>query len=205
MSYDEKVVKIDCVLCRKPKIWRSPYQKFRNDINESTKVCNDCFDFWELGKKTAKATQADGKDTKTSVPIKVPISVRMGNPEGPTEVLGKDVMAAMGGVGLRGTELGGKWHGHPTHINLVNHQDKEDSFYIGGGSLEFKVPVARSNAMKKIMVAFFNAIAKARVDGFNEGRNLLTALANGDVSLETYSERADNARVGRKPKTRFGE
>ncbi len=57
--------------------------------------------------------------------------------------------------------------------------------------------------MARVVAAFYNAIAKARVDGFNEGRNLLTGLASGSVSLESFSEQADNSRVGKKPKKRW--
>lgn len=203
---DKKAVKvIECVLCRKPKNWNSPYNLYENQICEWSKVCRTCEELWELGKKTMAATKADGKGTQARVYIHVPTHAKMGDALGPVEVDGKDIMRALGGVSLRGTAMGGAFRG-PGRENIVSissASDPDDNLYIsGGGSLDFKVPKERAEAMKRVIVGFFNAIAKARVDGFNEGRNLLLGLAHGHVSLESFSEQADNARVGKKPKRR---
>lgn len=196
--------KIECRLCRKEKAWRSPYQEFRNEISDWSRICNDCTALWELGKKTVAATKADGKDTQGRVHIEVPTDPHRGKPDGATGVRGKDIMTAMGGVSLRGTAMGNPWRGKGDKdiVDISGGADDEDGSYIGGGSLDFKVPKARAEAMRRVVVAFYNAIAKARVDGFNEGRNLLRGLAEGSVRIEDYSEQADNARAGKKPKKR---
>lgn len=127
----------------------------------------------------------------------------LGDPGSSAAIKGTDVVAAMGGISLRGTAMGGNWRNGVENHSIVELQDKDDYLYVGGQSVEFTAPKARVLAMKRVVAAFFNAIAKARVEGFNEGRNLLTGLARGEVTLESFSEQADNARVGKKPKKRW--
>jgi hypothetical protein len=202
MSEEKKYPEIECRLCRKKYECPPAYHHGRK-IDEWSKVCQPCHDMWELGKKAAKAARADGKDMEAMVPQTVPTNTKLGNVEGPTDIKGLDVIAAMGAVSLRGTEMGSRFGGSGERINIVSHQDERDWVYIAGQSLTIKVPKARAMAMQKIVTAFLNAIAKARVEGFNEGRNLLLGLAKGEVSLETYSEQADNSRVGKKPRKRW--
>jgi hypothetical protein len=203
MSEEQKPKTIECRLCRKPKEWTTQWNHRANEISEWSKVCRDCEKLWELGKKTMAATKADGKETTARAHIDTPTTPKRGDPQGPTEVRGKDIMLALGGIGLRGTELGRRFGDKGEIISITQSTDDGDNWYIsGGGSVDFKVPRARAEAMKRIVGAFFNAIAKARVDGFNEGRNLIAALAKGEVSLDSYSEQVDNSRVGKKPKRR---
>jgi len=201
-------VKVTCTLCRKEKDSpKTTYTALGIHSWQQRAVCPDCVNIWEIGKKTMAASKADGKDTEARVHIEVPehLHARMGDPLGVTAVRGKDVMTAMGGVSLRGTEIGGRGHNSEKDIvNISATQDDRDTSYIGGGTLSFKVPKARAEAMKRVVAAFFNIVAKARVDGFNEGRNLLAGLAKGTVKLEDFSEQADNSRVGKKPQTRWG-
>lgn len=196
---------IECRLCRKPKRWEGPFAPHRSEIDEWSKVCKECIEFWELGKKAAKAAKSDGKDTETRVPSLVPVNPKLGDAGGPTVVKGLDIIAAMGGISLRGTEMGSKFGGSGERLSIVEMQDKGDWTYVGGGSLPFKVPKARAIAMQKVVTAFLNAIAKTRVDGFNEGRNLLAGLAKGELKLEDFDVQTDNARAGKKPKKRWGE
>ena len=202
-------VKVTCTLCRKEK--NSPKQTYSaNGIHswQHRGVCPDCVSIWEIGKKTMAASKVDGKDSEARVQIEVPahLLTKMGDPLGPTQVRGKDVMTALGGVSLRGTEIGSRWHGGKKDIvNISETQDDRDTSHIGGGTLNFKVPKARAEAMKRVFAAFYNIVAKARVDGFNEGRNLLLGLSKGEVSLESYSQQTDNARAGKKPKKRWDE
>lgn len=198
---------IECRLCRKPKKWKTQYQisAYANEIEPWSKVCKECSAIWELGKKTLAANKADGKDYEAVAYINVPTESKMGDPKGPTEVHGKDIMLAMGGVSLRGTDLADPWTRTKTveTVDITGTQDEKDSSYVsGGGSLRFKAPKARAQAMKRVIAAFYNAVAKARVDGFEEGRNLLLGLASGHVKLDEFSEQADNTRAGRKPRRR---
>lgn len=196
---------IECVLCRKKKEYRQPYSTGGSEISAWSKVCNDCEAFWELGKKAAKATKADGKEMRASAPSEVPVHPKMGDPKASVVVKGTDIMAALGGISLRGTARGDTWRDGVENYSIVELQDRGDWTYVGGQSVTFTAPKARIVAMQRIVAGFLNAIAKARVDGFNEGRNLLTGLASGSVSLESFSEQADNARAGRKPKKRWGD
>jgi hypothetical protein len=190
---------VECVLCRKKK--ESP----RHDGNWNwSRVCPECESFWELGKRAAKASRADGKDHEVLVPSLVPMSPKLGDVSGPVEIKGLDIIAAMGGASIRGTAMGSRFGGSGERMSIVSSQDKDDWEYISGGSLPVKVPNSRAVAMKKIFTAFLNALAKARVEGFDEGRNLLLGLSKGEVSLDTFSEQADNSRAGIKPKKRWG-
>ena len=206
MSEEKKPTTIECKLCRKEKVWKSLYNKRENKISEWSKVCNDCEALWELGKKTISATKADGKECEATAYVNVPTDAKMGDPKAPIEIRGKDIQTAVGGVSLRGTAMGDPWEkvkGGIKNVSITGATDENDHYYIsGGGCLSFKVPASRAEAMKRIIAGFYNAIAKARVDGFEEGRNLLLGLAKGDVSLETFSEQADNTRAGKKPRRR---
>jgi hypothetical protein len=199
---EKKGQSIECRLCRKMAFYQGPFQEWRNDIDAWVKVCKECRALWELGKKTAAATKTDGKELVASVHLELPTDYRSGDAKGSVEVRGKDIMTAMGGVSLRGTAMGDRWRKkEQERISIDELQDEDDDRYVGGGSMDFTVPKSRAEAMARVVRGFFNAIAKARVDGFNEGRNLLSALAKGEVSLEDYSEQADNARAGKKPRT----
>lgn len=207
MSDERKGVTIECKLCRKPKVWRSPYNSYENQISEWSKVCDDCVALWELGKKTIAATKTDGKETEGTVYIDLPTDPRMGDPKASTEVRGKDIQTALGGVSLRGTAMGDRWNKRGAeNISITAPIDKNDRWYTsGGGSLSFKVPKARAETTRRIASGFYNAIAKARVEGFEEGRNLLLGLSKGTVSLDSFSEQADNTRAGKKPRRRGDE
>lgn len=199
MADEKKPDMIQCRLCRKDgkrKDWRGI-----GDVEEWSRICDECRGFWELGKKAAKAAAADGKEFDVSVPNDIPAAnPKLGDPKGPTEIKGKDVVTAMGGISLRGTEAGKAFNGADKRINLVELQDREDWMYVGGGSMRFKAPKSRAEAMKRILTAMANAVAKARVAGFDEGRNLLAGLASGNVSLDQFSEQTDNSRAGKKPR-----
>ncbi len=198
-------VKVECVLCRKEKPSpKTTYAGLNIFSWEQRRVCPDCVNLWELGGKADKASKADGKPARVEVPSLVPVHPKLGDANGTTEINGLDIIAAMGGISIRGTEAGSRF-ASGEKLNIVEHQDSDDWVYIGGQSLPVSVPQKRAVSMKKIVSAFLNAIAKARVDGFNEGRNLLSGLAKGEISLEDYSEQADNARAGRKPRKRWGD
>lgn len=203
----KKITTVQCRLCRKEKRWEGPYSQSRNEISEWTRVCNDCTAIWEVGKKAMAATKADGKDVEARVYVEIPTDHRMGDPKGDAVVRGKDIMAAMGGIGLRGTVIGSRWHGGKKTIVIISEKnDERDGGYVsGGGSLEFKVQKNRAEAMRRVVSAFYNAIARARVYGFNEGRSLLAGLAKGELKLENFSQQVDNARLGRKPRTSWDD
>lgn len=74
---------------------------------------------------------------------------------------------------------------------------------MSSGSELVQVPESRAKAMAKIISAVFDAIAKARVDGFNEGRNLLKSLADGSTTVDDFSDQCDEAEKGRRPRWRF--
>jgi len=202
-----KYIKVYCTLCRKEKDSpKTTYTALGIHSWQQRGVCPDCVNIWEIGKKTMAATKTDGKDTEARARVEVPahLLTKMGDPLGVTAVRGKDIMTALGGVSLRGTEIGNRWHNSGKDIvNITAVQDDKDITYVGGGELCFKVPKARAEAMKRVVCAFYNIVAKARVDGFEEGRNLLLGLSQGKVSLEEFSEQADNSRVGKKPKKRW--
>ena len=206
MSERKKPVKvIECVLCRKPKGWNSPYNSYENHISEWSKVCCECEKMWELGKKTMAASKSDGKGDYGARPHRNAYDAEAG---GSARLYGSSRKGHYDGARrrlLRGTQIGRRFGEKGEIISVTKSTDDDDNWYIGGGSLEFKVPRARAEAMGRVVGAFFNAIAKARVDGFEEGRNLLSGLAKGTVSLESFSEQADNTRAGKKPRRRGGD
>lgn len=207
MSDQEKPSLIECRLCRKNKKYVTPYSydRFKNEIEPWAKVCTDCVELWEIGKRAAKASKEEGKPVQAYVHREVPVNAKMGKADGSVEVKGSDIIAAMGAIKLRGTEAGKGLSFKHDRIKIVEVQDEKDWQYVGGQTEVVQVPQSRAAAMKRIFAAFYNAIAKARVDGYNEGRNLLAGLAKGEVRLDDFEERCDNVRAGKKPTSRWGD
>ena len=188
---------IECRLCRKEYELKHSFHENR-PIDEWTKVCVDCKKLWELGKKREKAAKADGKLGHAAVKLVIKTDGREGDPKGDTTIKSGDIIAAMGGVKLKGTSIVGRFSTPKGTIQIGRAGE-----WDWGGTEIIQVPEARAKAMDKVLSAFHAALAKARVDGFNEGRNLLAGLADGSVKVADYSEQADNARVGKRPRGRF--
>lgn len=192
----------ECVLCRKPTLKSQPFSGY-----DWRKICTNCFKLWELGKQTTKlnkAEQGDGKLGYASVILVFPTDGRQGEPGGATEFKSADIIAAMGAVKLKGTTLTKKFS-QPEGTVVVGQSINKDANswnYTGGREL-VSVPTSRAEAMRKILGCVFNAIAQARIDGFNEGRNLLKGLATGSVKIDDFTEQSDEAAEGRRPRYRF--
>lgn len=196
---EENNTEIECRLCRK----KIPWKKWgpANRIDEWRKVCDSCIEQWKVGKRAMGVEKKEAKDKMigSSTPNHLPNIPKFGDPKGPTEITAKDVITAIGGVTTRGTSE--RFFGHKTDIEIVEPQDKEEFYtYINGGSQKFQVQKSRAEAMKKIVTAFLNAIAKAKVEGMQEGRGLLAGLAKGTLQVADFSEISDRLAKGRKPK-----
>lgn len=195
--------KIRCTLCRKDKKYLPPYVG-GSEIHPADRVCNECKRLWELGRKREKAAKADEALTFARVTLEVALNPAKGLPQGDMTLRSTDLIAAMGATKLRGTDMGGRWEKPENAIGIGFKNDK-DTYYIPDGNELVQVPKARATAMAKIISCFYNALAKARVDGFNEGSSLLKRLAEGGVSLDSFSVQCDNARAGRKPRGRYDD
>ena len=192
----------ECVLCRKPKLKAGLHGQL-----DWRKICTNCVKLWELGKKTVilnKAEQGDGKLGYASVILVFPTDGRQGEPGGATEFKSADIIAAMGAVKLKGTSLN-KRFSQPEGTVVVGDSINKDAnaWNFTGGRELVSVPTSRAQAMRKILGCVFNAIAQARIDGFNEGRNLLKGLATGSVTIDDFTEQSDEAAEGRRPRYRF--
>lgn len=100
---DEKNL-VECVLCRKEK--DSP--KWSGGWAWS-KVCPECRVFWELGKKKEKLAKSEGKAGHAKVIFEMKTDGKDGDPLGDTTIRSKDIIAAMGATGLRGTSISGRF------------------------------------------------------------------------------------------------
>lgn len=174
---------MDCSLCGKkiPVHWR--------------RVCEACFKLWELGRKRVKMVKSDGRLGHARVVLVVKTDGEDGDPVGDTAIKSGDLIAAMGAVKLRGTSMGGRFDA-PDGTVFVGKSVRHG--WMSGGAELVQVPEARAKAMARIVAAFFNALAKAKVDGFNSGRSLLTALAEGSVTVSDFQEMSDKAMEGKR-------
>jgi len=189
MTDDNKEMK--CRLCRKTK---KLHQNFGVGDWSWRGVCNECFRLWELGKKAEKAAKADGTDIFVAVKLALKLDGKHRDAIPETQIRSTDIIAAMGAVKLRGTEMGGPWHG----VTPKFHIGDSGSGWDFGGFERVKVAKSRAAAMKRIIDAFMGALARVRLDGFTDGRNLLAGLAKGWVKVSDFDEKADNAAAGRK-------
>lgn len=195
------MIMVECNLCRKEK--KCPSQSYGSLGIHSwqwRKVCPDCYVLWEIGKKRAKVDKAEAADGHAKIVLEVKVDGKDGDPLGDTTIRSKDIIAAMGATGLRGTSLGGRFN---TPKGTVFVGQSNTASWMSGGSELVKVPESRAKAMSKIVSAIFNAIAKARIDGFNEGRNLLKSLAEGRTTVDDFSDQCDEAEKGKRPRWRF--
>lgn len=189
--------KIECVLCGKKYPVNKGFGSSRGPlISGWRKVCDPCVTLWEVGKKRAKTVE--GKLTTARVLLKMKTDGRAGDPEKVVEIKSADIAAAMGAVKLRGTSAAGRFDRADFNIG----QDANHG-WMDGGSEIVEVPEARAKAMKKIIETIFNALAAARVDGFNEGRNLLTGLATGSVQIDDFTDQTEQAGKGKRPRWGF--
>jgi len=175
---------MDCDLCRNkiPLHWRH--------------VCDSCFQFWELGRKRQKLGKSEGRLGHANVVLELKFDGEDGNPEKPFEIRSKDLIAAMGAMKLRGTSLHKRFSRPDGAINIG--MSERHHWMIGGSEL-VQVPESRAVAMAKIVAAVFNALARARVDGFNDGRNLLAGLANGQITTGQFDAMSEKVADGRRP------
>jgi hypothetical protein len=190
---------IECVLCRKKYDTAVVDVARTNRINAWSRVCNDCVGLWEEGKRSRTANKRDGKPIVAAVINKVELEGRAGNPQAETELRALDIIMAMGATKLRGTDAGDIWRGDKPAVFIGRENEGHEHYAYLGGSERVRVPRARAEAMARIIAAFYDACAKARVRGFDEGRNLVAALARGEVKVEDYSAKVDNARAGYRP------
>ena len=198
MSQPEKPEDIECVLCRKKYPMHRGYGS-QGQISGWRKVCDHCIKLWELGKKKTTLAKTDGKMGHAAVKLVLKMDGRDGNEKGDTTIKSADIIAAMGGVKLKGTSLVGRFSAPEGTIRIGKSGE-----YDWGATEVVQVPEARAKAMDKILNAFHSALANVRVDGFNHGRNLLAGLAKGELRIETFDEQVNNARAGRKPRGSWG-
>lgn len=193
MNKSKEFKLIRCGLCMKDKKFYHQFTTWTNEIQEGSEVCVECRKQWERGRKVSQSSKTDGKVIPARVVLVIESDGRDVDPKKNSIIKAADVAAAMGAVSLRGTSMNSKWHG----VSEMTIGRPEES-YSSGGSQIVEVPKGRAEAMKRIIDAFFSATAKARVEGFNDGRDLIKGLATGSVQPDEFTEKSDNARAGKR-------
>lgn len=168
---------VPCALCKK------------EETRDQDRICRDCRRAWEAAKTVEKAREKDGNLVEVSVNWNPSFGYYVGNVEGSSDISRDDIVEVLGGEDLGRHYWAGKVK---VRIGFTDQRWGQDScVYI-------RAHKGRAQTLKKIVTAFFNGIAKARAQGFEEGSNLLAQLAKGEIAVGDFTELRDAAKMQRK-------